>query len=114
VKVVEDGEEGGGRLLPRGEDQHPLAERAHGRITWYITDPAKSKTDSWANVYRDGRTYSKQKPGTSPTQPRVKLTAEPMCIQMGGWSHKWLRAILRLFLFGSQEENGLALGRQME
>ena len=23
----------------------------------YITDPAKSKTDSWANVYRDGRTF---------------------------------------------------------
>ena len=31
----------------------------------YITDPAKSKTDSRANVYRDGRTYSKQKPGFS-------------------------------------------------
>ena len=30
-----------------------------------ITDPAKSKTDSWANVYRDGRTFSKQKPGFS-------------------------------------------------
>ena len=24
----------------------------------YITDPAKSKTDSWANVYRDERTFS--------------------------------------------------------
>ena len=27
-------------------------------------------------------------PGTSSTQPRVKLTAEPMCIEMGGWSDK--------------------------
>ena len=27
----------------------------------YITNPAKSKTDSWANVYRDGRLFKQKK-----------------------------------------------------
>ena len=34
----------------------------------YITDPAKSKTDSWANVYRDGRSHKLELQVRRPTK----------------------------------------------